>query len=197
MRTHRKNVFGGMAISATILIVACGSDSGSSGVQSGVDPAKPADMASAADAQKVCSAIASYAAMQLNGDLARRTLCLELTAVPASTGKAPTVAECNDSVQRCLGMTQGSSAQPRNTNTVGCVGGTTVPPNCTATVGEIQACATAAIDATSNYFNGLTCDLWGLPPAEAQARIQATPPTPASCTAIQQKCPGLISTQTN
>lgn len=196
MRAYLKNSFGGAAISATMLLAACGSDNGSSGVQSGVDPTKPADMADATDAQKVCSAIASYAAMQLNGELVRRTVCLELTAIGASAGKAPTVAECNDSVQRCLGM-QGSSAQPQNTNAVGCVGGTMVPPNCTATVGEIQACATAAIDATSNYFNGLTCDLWGLPPAEAQARIQSTPPTPTSCTAVQQKCPGLIRTQTN
>jgi hypothetical protein len=142
----------------------------------------------------VCSAIADYVATQLNGALVRRTVCVELTAVQATGGNAPTVAECNDSVQRCTGMSQASPGQPQNTNTVGCVGGTTVPPNCTATVGEIQACATAAVDATRNYFNGLTCDLWGLPPAAIQARIQATPPTPMECTAVQQKCPGLIRT---
>jgi hypothetical protein len=196
MLTPRKNALGAASISALILIAACGSDSGSSGVESGVDPGKPADMASAADAQKVCSAIASYAATQLNGDLVRRTVCLGLTAA----GKAPTVAECNDSVQRCLSTTQAggtSSGQAPNTTPVACVGGTAVPPNCTATVGEIQSCATAAIDGTRSYFDGLTCDLWGLPPAEAQARIRATPPTPAECTAVQQKCPGLIRIQGN
>lgn len=180
---------------AVCALAGCGGDS-SSGVSSGVDPAKTANTATADDARKVCSAIANYTASQLNATLIRRTVCVQLTAVPALSGNAPTVPECNDSVNRCQqsgGTTSGQTTSGQTARTPIACTGMAIPTNCTATVGQIEACATAIVDSTRDYFNGLTCDLWGLPPADAQARIRATPATPAACTAVQQSCPGLLS----
>jgi hypothetical protein len=183
----------GMTLAAALAAAGCGSDDNGGGVSSGIDGSKPADSLETSDAKKVCDAIASYASSQLTADLLRRTFCTSLTAAPALSGKAPTVAECNDSVNMCLMQAQG--AQSMSTAAPSCPSGGTLPPGCNATVGEIQACSTAAIDSARAILSGINCDLWGLPPAEAQQRIRDAQmrPEPAECTVVQQKCPALVA----
>ena len=183
----------GMALFAAVAAAACGGDdNGNGGVNSGVDSAKPADQLSAADAKKVCDAIASYAKTQLS-DLLRRTLCVSLTAAPALAGNAPTIAECNDSVDKCLMQTMPPPMPP---GSAGCTVSGTVTPGCKATVAEIQACGTAAIDSARTILEGVSCDLWGLPPADAQQKIRDAQnrPQPAECVVVQQKCATPVST---
>ena len=194
MRTSVHQVIGLAAFSAVIAALACGSDSGSGGVSSGVDTTKPANMVTASDAQKVCSAIASYYASQITSDVVRRTVCVGVVAVQ-SVGMAPTVAQCNDSVNKCV-----ANAQMSNTTTaatppqVTCPGGV-VPSQCTATVGAIQACATEIANQTRDRLAAINCNLYGLPPADAQAMLRAatTVTVPADCTAVQQSCPGIFA----
>jgi hypothetical protein len=58
-------------------------------------------------------------------------------------------------------------------------------------VAEIQACGTAAIDSARNILSGVSCDLWGLAPADAQQKIRDSQnrPQPAECKVVAQKCP--------
>jgi hypothetical protein len=173
--------------------LACGSDSGS-GVSSGVDTTKPANMVSASDAQKVCSAIASYYTNELTPELVRRTVCIAVVAVQ-SVGMAPTVDQCNASVNDCVANAQGSNGMTAVTPPqVTCPGGV-VPAQCTATVGEIQSCATEIANETHGKLASINCGLYGLPPADAQAMLRAatTVTVPADCSTVQQSCPGIFA----
>lgn len=184
--------FKGLGMVVAVTAVTCGSDdNGNGGVSSGVDGSKPADQLSAADAKKVCKAIADYYESQLS-DLLRRTLCTSLTAAQALGGNAPTIPECNDSVDKCLMQMMPAPMAP---GSPGCTVAGTFTPACKATVAEIQACGTAAIDSARTILQGVSCDLWGLPPAEAQQKIRDSQnrPQPPECAVVQQKCPAPVA----
>jgi hypothetical protein len=147
-------------------------------------------MLAASDAQKLCSAVASYVASRITPDSFRHAVCVGLTRLQIAN--PPTVAQCNDFVAQCLKM-----ANPTGTMTPTgaptCAGGA-LPTACTASVAEIEACSTALTDQAANAFASLTCDLWGLPPADATKRVMDAQnrPVPAECAPIQQKCPAFL-----
>jgi hypothetical protein len=181
-----------ISLLAVSTFCACGSDSeGPSGVTSGVDGSRPVNMLAPGDAQKLCDAVARYGTSRVSRDSVRRAVCVGLTALQIAN--PPTVAQCNDSVAQCVMM----AAQTTGGTTVGatpaCTAG--VPPtNCTATVAELETCSTALIDQAANALASVTCDLWGLPPAEAAKRIMDAQNRPAlaECAPIRQKCPAFL-----
>jgi hypothetical protein len=173
----------------TGLVCACGSDSGSGGVHSGVNDSEPVNMLNASDAQKVCSAVASYTASRISADVVKKSVCVALAAVQPG-GTPPTVDQCNTSVTTCLANTQTPVTTTQNTPM--CAAGAIVTA-CTATVGELEGCASALIDQTASNVEAINCDLFGLPPAEISMRLQPNTTVPAACNAVQQKCPAFLS----
>jgi hypothetical protein len=169
---------------------ACGSDSGSSGVSSGVDGSKPVNTLDANDGQKLCNAVASYGTSRVTPDSIRRAVCVGLTRLQPNP---PTVQQCNDFVAQCLMTGNQAMGTSPVTATLTCPPGG-LPTTCTATVGELQTCATALINQGADSIGSLTCDLWGLPPADAQKRFMdaVNRPALAECAPIQQKCSGVL-----
>src|SRR5262245_46333421 len=106
---------------AASAVSGCGSDSeGSSGANSGVDSSKPVNMLTTDEAQRVCTAVASYGVARIPADVVRRSVCVRLTVVQIAN--PPTVAECNETVNRCT-MTAQNMGQTTAPPTPACMGG--------------------------------------------------------------------------
>lgn len=182
-----------IAALAIFAFCGCGSDSdGPSGVASGVDGSKPVNTLAPSDAQALCNAVTSYGTSRVTPDSVRRAVCVGLTALQIAN--PPTVAQCNDSVAQCVTMASQTTGGTTVVRTPTCAAG--VPPTaCTATVAELEACSTALIDQAANAIGSITCDVWGLPPADAAKRIMDAQNRPAlaECAPIQQKCPAFLT----
>src|SRR5262249_20172963 len=123
-------------------------------------------------------------------DSIRRAVCVGLTRLQPT---APTVQQCNDFVTQCLMTGNQSMGMSPVTVTLTCPPGG-LPTTCTASVGELQTCATALNNQGADSLASRTCDLWGLAPADAQKRFMDALNRPAlsECAPIQQKCAGAL-----
>lgn len=189
MTSFQSSVRAVVCAAAAVVAAACGSDSGSGGhINSGVNESEPVNMVSPSDAQKVCSAVASYAASRISPDVVRKSVCVALAAVQPD-GMPPTVDDCNMSVEQC--MKNQSTTTPDTPGTPMCVAGATIT-TCMASVGELQTCTAALIDQAASNVEAVNCDLYGLPPAEASMRLQPNTSIPPACDTVRQKCPGFV-----
>ncbi len=149
----------------------CGGD-GANG-PSGVDPSKVAGQVTDAEAKQLCL----WAERQLNGfEPTKEQLCTSF-GVPFSR----TEAECNESVKGCLAQPAESvmdEPDPESCDDASAahIGGA----NCTATVGEVEACIRALATAEKEFIQGASCKDVGEP---------MTQTTPSGCKKIETTCP--------
>ena len=89
--------------------------------------------------------------------------------------------DCEEVAMNCI-------ASPEDSETTDCSDTSIniIPENCTATVGELEACLRDFEENDATLADGLTCENF-------EMRTENAPEEPASCMVLNQKCPGLIS----
>lgn len=167
-----------------------GSTAGSGGMGMGgtggggmmVDPSKRIDEIDAAESMALCQAITAYADQQLPASLLNTGTCV-LAALTIQMHMTETA--CQTEVDTCL---MGPLPMPMPADC------SAFEPNgmtCDATVGEVDACTRAVIDASAGGFQQLTCGLAG----QSVDMILGVIPSdlPAECDPVETKCPDLIN----
>jgi hypothetical protein len=156
-----------------------------SGVDTGLDPTTVVNKLSPADAQKICDAEARYVAMKIKDTDAVRLGCVLFASISGG-GAAPSMSACEASVMDCLsgGMV---------TTMMNCTLDAAALASCTATIEEVETCATAAVDSIAALVSSIDCSIYSLPMAEWQAKLAALEQLPTACTTLNQKCPGAVT----
>lgn len=202
----------GIALATLCWAVGCGGDDDSTGSGSGAAPqfdlpsGKQLSQLTPEEANKACQTYAEAASQVLNGSDAQRLTCTltgALASLEFDANGNPTVnqSKCNDAVQQCLSGGSGSGGAAAGGAAGSGASGS--PPidcntantpaqfmNCTATVGEMQACLDATFKAYQDAVNSVTC-------ANVSSMLTAggnTMPTTqsvAECQTVQSKCPNL------
>jgi len=171
----------------------CGGGS-SSGVNSGVDPAKPADDITDDEAERICEAMADYAASQLNE---KEVTCKSegLTyAVAAAIGgrnEADMQAACQDAYDGCME----DAPEPDGTDCSDATGDAAMCDD-SVTVGDVETCATDKVDAYAEVVDQIpSCSEITMDKLEEigdqLGQGGAGPEQPASCDDVVDACPGL------
>jgi hypothetical protein len=93
-------------------------------------------------------------------------------------GATPTAAQCQTSVNDCLAMPdQISTMQDCTIDSAGLA-------SCSGTIGELETCLTASVDAAKAALASFTCDIYALSPADYQARLAALQQPPQCATVV-------------
>lgn len=158
------------------------------GVSSGVPPSELGNQLNASDIQDLCAAELRYLQSRISDQDLTNLGCFFLAAA-SSGGATPTVSACQASFSDCV------ANAGAGTSTAKCSVDQSKLAACTATVAELEACMSAAIDQTAATLPKLTCDIFSLSQSEIQARLAAINQIPPACAPVQQKCPGALSNQ--
>lgn len=155
-------------------------------VSTGLDPNAVVGQLMPSDALKICQAESRYVTMRISNTEAIRSACVLFAGL--SGGGAPTAAECQMSVNDCISMPdQISTMQDCTIDPAGLA-------SCSATVGELETCLTASVEAVKVALASITCDIYALSPADYQARLAALQQPPPACAPLQMKCPAAFAT---
>ena len=193
-------------LSLAALAGACSSGSDGNGssqtLNSGVEKSKTADQVTNDEAEAVCEAFASYYDSRVNSRSFQLSICrwAAVYAV-ASVSAEGTNVDLNDlcdlAYDACVDCLD-------NPGTEGCEDFPTFdfaldepctdaepPESCDATVGEVEACLKAEVDAIVDVFDGApSCG--GLTESQLEQVNEegiAEPDLPAACVAIEDTCP--------
>ncbi len=175
---------GAVVLVSAVVATACGS----SGVSSGVDPNKSASEVTDDEAKKVCEAAQSYSESKITVDLGCRLAGVTTAAVAnALSGGELSVedlrAACDEGVELCKDEREDDGDDDST-----CDSATARPAACDATVGEIETCLTAQVDAFAESLGSIpSCaDLT----AEDFAELgeAETPETPSECSSLPVAC---------
>ncbi len=150
----------------------CGGDSDGGGGSSGVTPSKPASEATDAEAKQLCEWVKDQVEGQTPSEQQLCTL--------AGASLTRTEADCKAFVTQCL--EQPDDAGPGDGEELSCedVSKDDFGDDCTATVGEIEACYRDLIAQQKKFFQDTSC---------ADAGKLTEPEDPASCKKLATSCP--------
>lgn len=190
-----------LALSAPVFAIACssGSSSGGSAAVTSVDSSKQVSGLSDTEAKQVCEDAQAYVTSQFASIDTKRINCgfsAQIMGAYDATNDADAQTKCRTLFDECMN-------KPAETGDAGttdendganfdCTAFGSQTRDCGATVGEVSQCLSDQIAALNAVSSKDFC-------AEAKARSEndtSTPSlaaTPASCTAVQTKCPNLFS----
>lgn len=159
-----------------------GGSTGSSGgdFMSGLPEDKPISSLTDAEVMQLCSAVQTYFSDSVK-DLSCRVSGLLAAALMQAKTDAEAQAACKSAYDMC-------AAQPATSTTGNCMKPTGM---CTATVGELEACASddkAVFAQLDSEFP--SCDKLKLQDLAGLGNNATQPMEPASCVALDMKCPG-------
>ncbi len=170
-------------------LVACGDDSDGGGgsdqssdlFEADIDASDdtPVDELEESDTEALCAQLEDAGEtleQELGEDGLKRLTC---TAFAVLLGGGGNEAACEAAVEECMASEEGF--EPDEEEEFEC----SEVEDCSATVAEMEACINDSINATRALVNGLTC-------ANALERLQGAEEAPASCQAIEDKCPGIL-----
>ncbi len=163
-----------VAGAALLVGAGCGDGDGEGGAKSsGVASSKPLSEVTDAEATQICEwgSDASYAPSDKETCTFR---ALFFSSTPA---------ECEAFVAQCLKEGPRDEEEEESCDSAK----NDLPDDCTATVAELEACIRDFNAALRDFFAGASCDDAGM---TATGDPAAAPP-PASCAAVEKKCPGL------
>jgi hypothetical protein len=172
-------------IGALLLVLtplACGDDDGGSSStaapfesSSVPDDTRRASDLTPEEQTAFCDELATYFSSQVSNDSLHRTGCY-LFAFAFSGGDRNA---CNQAAQSCI------SDSEIEANVDGPECDTSKLTDCDATVAELEACFTDGTSLVKSLASRASCSMSG-------ADLAALDQVPASCQAIQDKCPGLM-----
>ena len=176
------------------LMAACGSDddggnggNGSSGTVTGLPSSKQLKDLTPEDAKKACEESGKYFNQQVSTATQDRAGCV--IAAAATLGMSmPTKEECDMFVADCV-----ANSMPEPTDCS--MAGTGDLTDCTVTVGEAEDCVKAQVSQLKPVFDKLTCDLLISNPQEILDALGALEQSPAACSALEEKCPGFLGSE--
>lgn len=191
---------GGLGLVAAAVFPACSSNSSSNNGSSGsFSSGLPKDASlgglSAADQKTLCDSLLSYESSASTNTSACKFAGIAQAAIAQFSGAksdADLQKACSDAETACKnrpapkvdGGTTTSTCKP-------------LPPNCTATVGELEACITDETAAANQAFasipecSALTASFFKQDGGGLGRGLGGGTP-PASCQTANQKCPGLV-----
>lgn len=187
-----------LAAALTCGALACGDDDDSSGGSSGSAPkinvpsSKPLAMLDTNDIKQVCDALADLTNQTVGADSQRFscTLTGALAGLQSGANGMTTVdkAKCKKAMDDCLAMTSSSTNTTDTTSMATCnmAEATNQLKDCTATVGELQSCLDATVEAFHELLGSLSCDN-----VMVNVTTQPTTQNPPACQTLQMKCPNL------
>jgi hypothetical protein len=151
-----------MLLALALVSPACGGDDGS-----GVDPDKTFDQVSAGEANDICEWVADL----VSESDAKQVACYLVGIVTEQLGGG----DCDQVADACLADTTPAQA--------GCSVTTQELPECasTVTVGEVETCLEDVASQIASLADTISCD-------SSLAELE----DPASCVAIDEKCPDLL-----
>lgn len=168
----------------SVMASACGDD-GPPDVDTGIPDSTPLVDLTDEQAVQACIAFERWDREEAGGLVSDRDLCT-IFAV-AFTEDA---ASCEGAITACLNAEPEPETEPENTPEEECAGETApeLSSTCDVTVGEIEACTNARIDATRRLVGDLDCSYAG-----DEARLEALEDRyePEICRDIERRCPEL------
>jgi hypothetical protein len=171
---HRKLMFPLIAVTLLGSVACGGDDEGSTGVKSGLDESKPLNTLTSAEVEQLGKALARE--MEESGFQEGICVLTGLLAEAVLRQAGVDGPSCEESAKTCLDDTK--ETEPPNPDLFA---------DCTATVGQYQACANAMSGVLKELFSGLTCDT---NPQDAP-QIDASSFQVEECEVIKTKCPTL------
>lgn len=162
--------------------IACGSKDDSNGptrVESGIDDSKPLNTLTPTEVEQLATAVMQT---MLDSQIIER-LCVAsaLFGEEVANQTEAEVASCEELTNTCLeGITTGSTTQDP-----------TVLANCTATVGQYEACLNAVLGLAQNLLGGLSCDS----APQARPTVDLSTLETKECETFVQLCPSQLSDQ--
>lgn len=158
-------------------LLACGDDAvaPAAPLDSGVDEAATPSTLSADQRQAFCQAAATWFTTQVTQAQMKKLACYGFALAFAGQGNA-----CNTFASECL-----ASNEPFDSSTDASCDGPELD-DCTATVAELETCFTDTATQLRTLTARLSCSM-------SASDLQGLSGKPASCAAIESKCPGLFA----
>jgi hypothetical protein len=188
-----------LTVLATAGVPACGSSdkSGSNGngstFSSGLPPGTVAGSLTPSQQQQLCTSISDYAASSASSSKSAECKFAGLAAasVTAQFNTAATDADVQKACSGAVSTCENTKLQAFDAGASTCA----VPPNCNATVGELEQCVNDSNSALQKEFSTIPdCSTVTKSSLSAKdAGLSVNPATPASCATAQQKCPGIAT----
>lgn len=176
-----------VSLGALLALACSGDDDGAGSGGSGLPADQPVSELTEAELQQLCSSMGEGAAVRM-ADVCKMTglMAAALEAAFAGTADVAALREtCRSTREQCLA----SDPEPATT-TESC----TVPANCTATVGEVEACVDAsAAQARQAYAAMPSCESLEASDLDGTSTTTETATTPPACAALETTCPGMVS----
>lgn len=172
---------------ALLLGTACGGDDkneNTTGFSTGIDPSRPASSLSAAETQQFCKAFDGL----LEDPAIKGSLCQVVSVIAASLlagngTDAQLQMACTQGYNECL--KDDGKAEPGSSSKC-----EKPAASCTATIGEIEQCFSDMKLAFVNLGKSLpACSALTKASINQSSPASAEPTMPASCTALEKKCP--------
>lgn len=185
----------GLGMLTITLIPGCGGGSGDGGsVSSGVDPTKRGDDLTDDEARQICEAGSDYIERRMSkidpcnfaGVLAAQLMA---TLDPSATD-AQIQEVCTEGIRACE---QTDNEDPITAPEADSCDDLNVPDECSATVGEIERCIQDTVDVSLSVFTDLPA-CGSLTRDFLENYTGPDTQTPASCVALDEKCPGVVET---
>lgn len=162
-------------VGMTLAMGACGGDDdgGGSGFKTSVPSSKRVDMLSPAETQTLCQDFSKW------GESLEKSLTPKICRLAGLL--APDKASCETAVKECID----EPSEPSDG------GMCEAPENCSASVGEMQACLNDTMNTLSSYLDKFpTCAQIASGSGSIPTQM---PMKPASCAAIESKCPAIAN----
>jgi hypothetical protein len=161
---------------------------------SSVDSSKTVNGLSDSEAKEYCQDASRFSANNLSGADAKKMVCGFTAAAFGAYGAAndqEAKTKCQEHYNSCLNEPEKNDSDA-GTESDPCADFKTKAANCSATVGEVNQCLSDQAALIKSLASKDFCGEAKANAADSPTSGGSTPETPASCKALQTKCPGMF-----